>query len=319
MEAPHPKTGELLIQTRRTLVSTGTEMTIFSGDYPENSAWASVTSYPNVPGYSNVGRVIDVGEAVDKSWIGRRVGTYGRHAAYTTVNADQARVIDHAAVDDASASFFTIAEIVMNSVRRSQLRWGESVGVFGLGLLGQMAVRICLVAGALPVLAVDVSARRVEWAGKHSSLTTLLPDGGGLVEVAKQLTRGRMLDVVFEVTGNASAIPRQFEVLRRQGRFVVLSSPRGATAFDFHDYCSMPSHTIIGTHNSSHPSHATLDNPWTQLRDAELFFDLLASGRIDVTPLISHRLSYTQAVEWYPRLLADRSEVMGAVLTWSDD
>jgi threonine dehydrogenase-like Zn-dependent dehydrogenase len=125
-----------------------------------------------------------------------------------------------------------------------------------------------------------------------------------------------MADVVFEVTGNAEAIPEEARLLRRLGRLVIVSSPRGPSLFDFHDLCNSPSLTIIGAHNSSHPAYETLNNPWTNHRHAELFFDLVADGRLDVGRLISHRVPYTEAPGVYEQLLEDRSRMMGVLFEW---
>jgi threonine dehydrogenase-like Zn-dependent dehydrogenase len=156
----------------------------------------------------------------------------------------------------------------------------------------------------------------------------LLPDDAAIVPVnssreevaerVREATDGRMADVVFEVTGNEKLIPSEFRCLRRQGRFIVLSSPRGATSFDFHDLCNSPSYTIIGAHILSHPQHGELDLPWTIRRNGELFFDLLADGDIELCPLITSREPYTEAVRLYTMLLEDRSHSMGIVLEWPD-
>ena len=121
---------------------------------------------------------------------------------------------------------------------------------------------------------------------------------------------------MFEVTGNPDAITGELEALREQGRFVVLSSPRGETAFDFHDHCNAPSYTIVGAHNSSHPPVATPDNPWTQHRHAELFFEYVADGTFAVDSLVSHTEPSDRAPELYADLLADRSGAMGVVFEW---
>ena len=112
-------------------------------------------------------------------------------------------------------------------------------------------------------------------------------------------------------------IPREFDVLHDQGRFVVLSSPRGKTLFDFHDLCNRPSHTIIGAYNWSHPVRGTLDYPWTMLRHSELFLELLAEKELDVTSLITHRSHYSEAPRLYEMLLQDRSDAMGVLLDWN--
>jgi len=123
-------------------------------------------------------------------------------------------------------------------------------------------------------------------------------------------------DAWSKVTGAAELIPQELETLREQGRFVILSSPRGKTAFDFHDLCNYPSFEIIGAHNRSHAPLVTLKDPWTLHRDAELYFDLAASGAINMEKLISLRASYTDAQKVYAMLLKDVSNIMGVVFEW---
>lgn len=313
---PTPGPDELLIETHCTLVSTGTELTILNGEFPPDSAWAQYARYPFVPGYDNVGEVVDVGPDVSQDWVGQTVATPSAHARYVKAPARSALPV-HQDIPDEQAAFFSIAEIVMNGVRRAGVRFGEVVAIYGLGLLGQLTVRFCRLCGARPVVAIDVAEDRL----------TRLPQGGAIVPVnagqddvaaaVREATHQRMADVVFEVTGKPELIPTELQILRRQGRFVVLSSPRGETRFDFHDLCNWPSFTIIGAHCSSHPQHETGDNPWTMLRHGELFLDLVASGDMDVGTLVSHRARYTDAPRLYQMLLQDRAQAMGVVLDWS--
>jgi 2-desacetyl-2-hydroxyethyl bacteriochlorophyllide A dehydrogenase len=314
-EKPSPKTGELLIKTRCTLISTGTELTILSGDFPSDSAWARYGKFPFVPGYNNVGEVIDVGPDIDQNWIGQRIATYGSHALYVTTNIQSARLICQDILDE-HAVFFTIAEIVMNGIRRANVQWGEAVVVYGLGLLGQLTVRFCRLCGARPVLAVDVAESRLQQLPSDVAIVPVNARRDNVVSLVEKVTKRRMADVVFEVTGDPELILEEFKVLRQQGRLIVLSSPRGKTWFDFHDLCNSPSFTIIGAHNLSHPQNETLDNPWTNQRHAELFFDLVADGELVIDPLISHREPYTEACRLYQMLLEDRSLAMGVILEW---
>ena len=314
---PTPGEGELLIRTRCTLISTGTELTILSGDVPPASRWAQFAQFPRTAGYNNIGDVIDGGPGVARSWIGQRVATYGAHARYVTA-LDSSALPVRPDVADEQAVFFTIAEIVMNGVRRGAVRWAEAVVVHGVGLLGQFAVRLCRLCGARPVIAVDVADSRLGYLPDDVAVFPVNSAREDLAACVSATTKGRMADVAFEVTGNPDLIPEELAVLREQGRLVVLSSPGGETLFDFHDLCNAPSYTIIGAHNSSHPPHATPGNPWTLLRHRELFFDLLADGELEVTALISHQVPYGEASGAYEMLLADRSHAMGVVLAWGD-
>ncbi|WP_198667985.1 zinc-binding alcohol dehydrogenase [Saliphagus sp. LR7] len=312
---PDPGTEQVLIRSDRTLVSTGTELTVLSGDVPAGSTWDDHIEYPFTPGYNNVGTVVKAGEDVEGITEGQRVATYGSHAEYVSADADACRPIPEGVSDDA-AVFFTIAEIVMNGIRRGEATWGEHAVVYGLGLLGQLAVRISQAAGARPVVGFDVADSRLEYLPDDPGVVGANPIEDDATTVVRDASGGRLADVVFELTGNPDVIADEFDVLRDQGRFVVLSSPRGETAFDFHDHCNSPSYTIIGAHNSSHPSVATPRNPWTQHRHAELFFEYLADDTFGVESLISHREPVSEAPRLYDTLLADRTDAMGVVLEW---
>ena len=206
----------------------------------------------------------------------------------------------------------------MNSVRRSGLFFGESVVIYGAGLLGLLTTEFCRLGGARPIIVVDIADKRLDLLPKDKAVIPVNPKQQDVSAVVEKATKGRQADLVFEVTGNPDLIPEQAALLRKMGRFLLLSSPWGKTLFDFHDLCNSRSVTIIGTHNSSHPAFETNNNPWTKARDCELFFDLLVDGILDMKPLISHNEPYTKAVELYQMLLEDRSQAMGVILQWAD-
>jgi 2-desacetyl-2-hydroxyethyl bacteriochlorophyllide A dehydrogenase len=313
---PEPGPGTLLIRTRCTLISTGTELSCLDGTQPRGRVWSEYGSFPSRPGYSNVGTVVEAGEGVDGGWVGKRVASWGGHGAYVTAGLGQCKALDEA-VPDEDAAFATLGIVALNGVRRGQPLFGESAVVYGLGIVGNLAAQICAFAGALPVIGVDLSEKRL----------SLLPDLPGVVAVdasaadvpaaVEAATDGRKADIVYECTGNGNLIPKEMEVLRRQGRIVIVSSPLTPThEFDFHDLCNSPSLTIIGAHNFSHPPYATPDSPWTMQRDTDLFFDLLEAGRLKMSHLISHRQPVEEAPALYRMLLEDRGSAMGVILTW---
>jgi len=308
--------GEVLIKTKCTLISTGTELTVLSGDFPKNSSWAEYGKYPFVPGYSNIGVVVEVGNGVDKSWLGVRVANYGSHSAYVKLPVVSAFPVPEN-ISDEQAVFFTIAQIVMNGVRRSGLTWGESTAIYGLGLLGQLTVQFSALCGARPIFGIDLSYDRLKLLPHRPSIVLINSKDEDVLDKVRSLTKGRMVDVVFEVIGDPNFIPKEFLILKRQGRFVVLSSPRGdKTPFNFHDLCNSPSYTIIGAHVTSHPVYETAYNPWTRKRHAELFFELIADKEITVDNLISHRKHFSEAPNLYKMLMTDRTKAMGVILYW---
>jgi threonine dehydrogenase-like Zn-dependent dehydrogenase len=265
-----------------------------------------------------VGTVIEVGEGVSKDLLGRRVTSRAPHAAVVRQTLDNFWPLADG-VSDEAAVFSTLAIICLNGVRRGGLVFGESAVVYGMGLLGQLTARFCHFAGARPVVGVDISEHRLGFLPERPGYVRARGDQDPKAAVSAA-TAGRMADVVFELTGNGDVIPTEFEVLHPQGRCVLLSSPlRPTKSFDFHDLCNGPSHTIIGAHNGSHPIHASVANPWTQLRDRELFADMLANKDVEVESLVTRREPIENAPQAYADLIEDRGREMGVLLQFPQD
>jgi 2-desacetyl-2-hydroxyethyl bacteriochlorophyllide A dehydrogenase len=313
-ERPAPDADEVLVETDTSLVSSGTELTVLSGDYPDGSVWDDYGTYPFDPGYANVGTVVEAG-ADSGVAPGTRVATWSPHAAFVTARAADCVVVPEDVTDD-QASLFAIAQIVMNGLRRGRVDWGETVVVYGLGVLGQLAVRLCRLAGAETVVGVDLAAERIDCLPDDPAVVGVDPTTTDPVAAVEDVTGGRRADVVFEVTGNPDAIPGEFDVLRDQGRLVLLSSPHGQTTLDFHDDVNAPSVEIVGAHQTSHPPVETPQTPWTKARHADLFFSYLQRDRLSVDGLFSHSRPYTDAPDLYESLLDDRTDAMAVRLQW---
>jgi len=311
-----PRSHEVLIKTSCTLISIGTELTAYSKSFPEGSAWSNYVKYPFRPGYCNVGVITKIGEKVKSVEVGDRVASLARHAEYVVVSEDEIVKIPEELTNE-EAAFHTIAAGVMNSVRLAQVSLGDSVGVIGVGLLGQIAIIFNKLCGAFPLIAIDLSDFRLKLASISGAHYTINPSREEIHERVKALTKERMLDVVFEVTGNPQVIPWAIRLLRRMGRLIILSSPRGPTTLDFHDEVNSPSRVIIGTHFSSQPSHETLQNPWTRKRNTELFFELLRNRIISVKHLVTHKFKWYEAPRVYEELWKDRAKFLGVILDWT--
>ena len=312
---PKPGAGEVLIETEVSLVSTGTELTFLSGECPEHSKWSTYIHYPMTSGYSNVGTVIETGEGVSKEWIGRKVASFSKHAQYVTAKEAELRKINYD-IKPEEAAFFAIAEVGLNGIRRTKIELGNRVAVYGAGVIGQVLVRYLLAGGCTEIIVVNRSQKRLEYLPKSSAVIPVSSKSESVLEAVKKATYGEMADIVFETTGNADLIPEEFKVLHQQGRLCMLSSPRKATEFDFHDFCNAGSFEIIGAHISSQAPEGSFDNPWTCVRNSEVFFKMLFNGQMEVSSLISHSISYKEAPDMYRQLMADRSQYMGVIFNW---
>jgi 2-desacetyl-2-hydroxyethyl bacteriochlorophyllide A dehydrogenase len=316
-EVPSPSDGEILIKTMKTLISTGTELTLFSGDYPPNSFWATYGKLPVVPGYSNVGKIVEVGARVEGLRVGDIVASKNPHAQYALLNlrspaSDVIKVPD--GVRPEEATFHSLAATVMNCVRLGRISMGEAAVVMGVGILGQFSIIFSRLAGSLPVIAVDLSRTRLEKARISGATQLIDPTSESLLEEVSRLTKGRLADVVFEVTGDPDVLPTGLKLLKNGGRFLVLSSPRGPSKVDFHDDVNRASRIIIGAHSLSQPGTESLQNQWTYKRNVEFFYDLIVSHLIRIDHMITHIYPWSSAPEAYQFLLEDRTRAMGIIL-----
>jgi len=100
--------GQILVRTLKTAVSTGTELTILSGDFPPNSAWSNYAHYPFKAGYSNVGKVVEIGEGVEGWSLGDRIIGSGFHSQYVIYDVGQDFVlhIPEDISDEVACTFF---------------------------------------------------------------------------------------------------------------------------------------------------------------------------------------------------------------------
>jgi len=314
---PEPGPSELLIKSKRAVVSTGTELTVLSNEYPSDSRWDDYGTFPFETGYSNIGEVIEVGNLVDQDIVGKTVATRSPHARYNVVDVDEYVTVPD--ILDEQAAFFALAAIAMNGVRRGRVDWGETAAIYGCGLIGQLAAQFCNVAGARPVVGLDILSDRLDYLPDDSPFTSINPETEDPVKRVENVADESLADVVFETTGLGSVVPNEFDILREPlGRLVVLSSPREPTTLDLHDHCNSPSYEIIGAHESSHPPTKTPQTPWTHEQHYKLFFELVADDGLNIGSLISHRVPFNQTPSFYRDLLEDRSDTMGIVIEWPD-
>jgi threonine dehydrogenase-like Zn-dependent dehydrogenase len=276
----------------------------------------SKPQFPMYHGYCNVGTVQEAGPDADPGLVGKRVQSYGNHALYVKQPAHMARPVRDDVASE-HATFATMAEIAFHGARRSGVEMGTSVVVCGLGLLGQLAVRYARLSGCRPVVASDPGEDRLALLPEHPAVVPVNPAKDDLRKRVEEATRGRMADVVIELTGVPQLIPECIPLLRKEGTLGIVSGPRGKTEMDFHDLCVGNSIKIVGVHNGSHPAHETPSDPWTKNRDVELFLDLVADGDLDVEPMITHRRKYADAPEMYNMLLEDRTKALGVLFDWT--
>lgn len=315
-EVPELKPGQILVETKRSLISTGTECICYSRNFEPGTHWDQWVHYPFHPGYSSVGCVLEVASDVKNVRPGDRVTMRVPHGQYCVKDArDVERVPE--GVSDCAAVWFALACIVQNGVRRARHELGDVVVVIGLGLLGQLAVQYTRLFGAREVVAIDMAPRRLEMAKAHGATQVLGMNADQAKESVKDLTGGRLADVVYDITGHPAVFPSALGLARRFGKLLLLGDTGTPSAQCLTPDVVTRGVSIVGAHDNDPPSEATDHVHWTRANMASLFFSYLLRGQMRVEDLITHHFSPMEAADAYSLLMTDRATAMGVVFDWS--
>jgi L-iditol 2-dehydrogenase len=260
--------------------------------------------------------VLATGKGVTDLKKGDRVCVGTRHA--TRLTADRREVVripDNVSFEE--STFHTLGATAVNGVRIGRVILGETAVVFGMGIVGQLALQISKVAGAQTLVAVDLSERRLEMAKRIGATATSNGAEKELLALVKEVTRGDMAEVVFEATGNPKVFPVALKLAAPLGRIVALGSPRGDTPpLDLYTELHCRGLQLLGAHAAMHPAVASPHNKWSRTRNRELFLDLVSTGQIKTAPMITHRLPFAKAVEAFQLLVKDRTQAVGVILEY---
>jgi predicted dehydrogenase/threonine dehydrogenase-like Zn-dependent dehydrogenase len=272
-------------------------------------------------GYSCAGTVLDVGpEASGVFSAGDRVACAGagqaNHAEIVAVPRNlTVRVPDGVDLED--AAFVTVGAIAMQGVRIAQVQLGEACVVIGLGLVGQLTVQLLKAAGCR-VFGIDVAADKVELALSNGADDACLRSAPELIERVRALTAGRGADSILITAAASSSDPVQIAASLARDRAVVVAV--GMVGMDVPRNAYYEKELQLRLSRSYGPGRYDrtyeeegVDYPagyvrWTEQRNMEAFLDLVASGRVRPSRLVSHRIPIAQADRAYQIVTGDIAE-----------
>ncbi len=349
--APQVVRGTLLVTTRASLVSAGTERMLvdFSragwidkarqqpekvrqvldkvrtdGPFATLEAVRSKLDQPLALGYCNAGVVQEVGAGVEGFAVGDRVVSNGPHAEIVRVGKNLCARIPEG-VSDEAAAFTVPGAIGLQGVRLAQPTLGECFVVTGLGLIGLLTVQL-LRAHGCRVLGIDFDAGKLALAQRFGAEVCDLARGEDPVARAMAFSGGRGVDgvIVTAATQSSEPIAQAARMCRKRGRIVLV----GVTGLelnraDFYEKeltfqvsCSYGP----GRYDTAYEQQGN-DYPigfvrWTEQRNFEAVLAMLAEGKLDVAPLVSHRFAVQDAARAYEVLVNERS-ALGIVLQYA--
>jgi len=352
---PTPRAGMALVKTEASLVSAGTERMVV--EFAEKSLVGKARSRPDLVrqvldkmqregvvstlqaafdrldqpmalGYSSAGTIVELGEDMSGFKVGQRVacagGGYAVHAEYAVVPRNLLAPLPDT-VDFESAAFTTLGSIALHGFRLAEPQLGETVAVIGMGLLGLLTGQIASAAGC-HVLGIDIDPQRIALA---SSLGLQACPRTQAEDIAHSFTANRGFDVVIICADTPSNDPVELAGTIARDRAHVVATGAVGLEFPRKVYYEKEISFINsrsygpGRYDASYEEGGK-DYPigyvrWTEGRNFESIVDLLANGKLQVQPLITHRFPIEQATEAYEVITGKRNDpFLGVVLTYPE-
>jgi len=307
------KPDQIMIETERSLVSTGTELRCLQHGFASDATqWADWVQYPFNTGYCAAGTVIEVGKDVSQFTVGDRVAGFGEHRRHTVIDASYAtKVPDGLSFDE--AAWFSLGAIVQYGYRLAKPLLGETIVVVGLGNLGQLCARYARIGGAGDLIAIDPSPSRLHFV-ENIATHTLACGVEEAVDAVRDITSGRMAEVVYEVTGHPPVFGPCQRLAALNGRIVTMGDTGHAEQQCNTPELSLHNLTIVG----ANPEITAAKSDWPHPRSGDTFFKFLQRGQMDVKELITHRFPVEKAPEVYDMLIRDRGSTVGVLFTYEN-
>ena len=254
-------------------------------------------------GHEFVGRVVRIGDAVNRTKIGQRVSaeghvgcgsceqcrtghghicdrvdiigidTNGCFAQFVTVPEENVWPV-HPDIPDKIAAVFDPLGNAVHTVMSAGVS-GKTVLITGVGIIGLMAVTVARAAGAGKILVTDVDERRLQLARKLGADEAYYAKDSWTDKV-RVATGGSGPHVLLEMSGNAGAIRDGFSALRNGGTAAMLGIPGDDISFDLTNGVIFKGATVLGINGRK------MFETWYQMEN------LILSGRLQLDPIITH-------------------------------
>jgi predicted dehydrogenase/threonine dehydrogenase-like Zn-dependent dehydrogenase len=282
-------------------------------------------------GYSLCGIVTEVGRGAEEFRVGQLVAAAGNehalHAEYNWIPVNLCVPVP-AGVAPEHAAFATVGAIAMQGVRRAETQLGDTACVIGLGLVGQLTVRLLTAAG-VRVVGLDVLEDRCRLAEKAGAVVCGPPTDDGLTSVQQalaEMTDGRGADHVLITAGGSSNGPVETaaKLARDRARIVDV----GKTRLDLPWNAYYDKELEVRFSRSYGPGRYDdryelegVDYPagyvrWTERRNLACFLDLIAHQDIEVESLVSGVFPVERATEVYADLASGSLSAVGVLLEY---
>jgi len=306
---PQPAADQVLVQTRLSAISPGTEMLVYRGQWPQGvtvdaslEALAGTFAYPLAYGYCTVGRVITAGSAVTGDWLGSRVFAFHPHENLFCAHPATLHPIPDD-LDDETALFLPNMETAVNLLLDGAPLIGEQVVVIGQGIVGLLATALLARFPLASLTTLESHPLRREASIRLGATLCLDPAAPDLfARLGASPGKGGQADLVFELSGNPAGLDTALALTRASGR-VVVGSWYGSKKVDLDlgSFFHRGRLTLVSSQVSS--IAPALSGRWQAHRRLGVAWEMLR--QVQPRTLITHRFALVDAASAYA--LIDRS------------
>lgn len=281
-------------------------------------------------GYSLSGIVVETGSNVNTLKVGDKVacggGNYATHSEFNYIPENLCvRLKENTNMKYASMA--TIGAIAIQGLRQANLQFGETIGIIGMGLIGQLMLQIANASG-FKVLAIDIDRERVELALKHNAAKGAIFGEDNLKEISLEMTDGFGLDAIFLASSTKSNGPVEIipEIIRDRGRVVDI----GITSLDipWQPYYDKELNIFMsrsygpGRYDPLYEEHS-VDYPisyvrFTEQRNMKTFIDLVETGKMDLDYIISEEIDFKESDKFYNNLTNEKNKYLSVVFKYEN-
>jgi predicted dehydrogenase len=352
LPVPHVGPDQVLVQSHYSLISSGTEMGTLSktptelvrqtisdpwmrhvvkqtilATGPSQTArrvWHEMIT-PREIGYSGAGTVLALGDRVEGLEIGQTVAyAASGHAEVAAPSVNHVVPVPDG-VDLRHAAFVTVGGIAMQSLRRADLKFGETVAIYGLGLVGQLCASIAKAAGCV-VVGIDINPKANELARAAGAALVVNPSEPEWKRRILDFTGKNGVDatVICASSDSQEIINSAMEITRRQGRVVLV----GYVKLDIHPKNFLYREIDLrysraygpGSYDPNYEK-GRVDYPfgyvrWTEKRNLEEFIRLVAAGAVNPEPLIAGVYPIARAQEPFDAIRERKLPGVAALISY---
>lgn len=308
---------EVVIRSEVSLISAGTELARLRGE------GEGAGTFPARSGYACIGRVLAAGPGTSGVKVGDRVFFAGKHAAIQRFHHNQDHqwgrcypVPEGIAPED--AVFACLAQIALVAPWVSAAGPGDTVAIFGLGLVGNLAAQLYQLTGAR-VIGLDPVTARCDLARTCGIRECLSVAPQAQVAALKAATGGHGADITVDAVGHSSVTLAAVDGTRTMGECVILGTPRVPVPGDLTvllNRLHMEGIALRGAHMHRFPAMSVRGTSRTVEDAYAMLFSAITDGRLKITPLRSHLVSPEQAPASYRELSDARDRAWGVVIDW---